>query len=189
MSSDVPDSILAAVARPSTSPSLFRFSGDQGRRSQSTGMCAFPCHQEAALGSRTPRNRGKLVARPVPCDKSPLVRKPVNDQSPKSKGNAASPWHDVLTSRHSHRSSTRTPRGPGHFHSSDFYQPFPLSRQQAVTPGNIGKPRLPDRILRCASQLLEFCGFFGCQPFFERWLVSDPLLPLHGRGLPLVMFL
>src|SRR5258707_4373389 len=88
-------------------------------------MCACTCHQEAALGSRPPRNRGKLVARPVPCDKSPLVRKPVNDQSPKSKGNAASPWHDVLTSRHSHRSSTRTPRGAGSLPQLRFLSAIP----------------------------------------------------------------
>jgi hypothetical protein len=40
-------------------------------------------------GSRKPRNAGKLVVRPVPCDKFPPVRKPVNssiDHSPKSIG-------------------------------------------------------------------------------------------------------
>ncbi len=56
----------AAVARPSTSPSPFRFSADRGRRIQSTGTCVVPCHQEATLGSRTPRNGGKLVVWPVP---------------------------------------------------------------------------------------------------------------------------
>ncbi len=70
----------AAVARSSTSPSPFRFSADQGHRNQSTGTCAVPCHRVAALGSRRPRNGGKLVVRPVPCDKFPLVRKPVKFQ-------------------------------------------------------------------------------------------------------------
>src|SRR6266404_7815659 len=75
-----PQPTSAAVARSSTSPSSFRFSADQGHRKQSTGTCAVPCHRVAALGSRRPRNGGKLVVRPVPCDKFPLVRKPVKFQ-------------------------------------------------------------------------------------------------------------
>src|SRR4029077_15576047 len=58
----------AAVARSSTSPSPFRFSADQGHRNQSTGTSVVPCHREAALGSITPRNGGKLVVQPVPYD-------------------------------------------------------------------------------------------------------------------------
>src|SRR5229473_57844 len=58
----------AAVVRPSTSPLLFGFSAGRGRRTQSTGTCAAPCHQEAALELRTPRNEGTSVVVPVPYD-------------------------------------------------------------------------------------------------------------------------
>src|SRR5438067_3581250 len=75
-----PQPTSAAVARSSTSPSSFRFSADQGHCNQSTGTCPVPCHRVAALGSRRPRNGGKLVVRPVPRDKFPLVRKPVKFQ-------------------------------------------------------------------------------------------------------------
>ena len=56
----------AAVVRPSASPLPYRFSAGRVRRNRSIGTSVVPCHWEAALGSRKPRNGGKLVVWPVP---------------------------------------------------------------------------------------------------------------------------
>jgi hypothetical protein len=58
----------AAVARPLASPLPDRFSADRDGRIRSTGTSVVPRHREAALGSITPRNGGKLVVQPVPYD-------------------------------------------------------------------------------------------------------------------------
>ena len=52
---------MAAVTRPSTSPLRVPFVADRGARNRDTGTCVVPCRREAALGSDTPRTRGKLV--------------------------------------------------------------------------------------------------------------------------------
>jgi hypothetical protein len=58
----------AAEARPLTSPLPYRFSVDLGHHIRSTGACAVPCHQEAALGSRRPRTWGRSVVQLGPYD-------------------------------------------------------------------------------------------------------------------------
>jgi hypothetical protein len=61
---------LAALARPSTSPLLFRFSADRNHHNRSTGTCAVPCRRKVAPKSKMPRNSGKSVGLPVPRPKS-----------------------------------------------------------------------------------------------------------------------
>jgi len=55
-----------AAARPLASPLPCRFSSDRAGRNQSIVTCAAPCHQEVALESSVPRNKGTSVVRPCP---------------------------------------------------------------------------------------------------------------------------
>jgi hypothetical protein len=64
----------AAEARPLTSPLPYRFSVDLGHHIRSTGACAVPCHQEAALGSRRPRTWGRSVVQLGPYDNFAATR-------------------------------------------------------------------------------------------------------------------
>jgi hypothetical protein len=65
----------AAVVRPLASLLPDRFSAGQGARNPSTGMCGVPCRQEAALGSKRPRSRGKSVVQPGPWNNFAAVPK------------------------------------------------------------------------------------------------------------------
>ena len=67
---------FGGCSSPFNQPVALLGSAGRVRRNRSIGTSVVPCHSEAALGSRKPRNGGKLVVWPVPCDKFRLSENP-----------------------------------------------------------------------------------------------------------------